>query len=427
MERGDGASSHGTSSNGVRSRPRQFEVHPKKPTFSGLVFLSNFTTLYNHKPLIYMKFIVNSSYLLKQLSNINGVITSNPVVPILENFLFEIDKSNLTVTASDLQTSMITEITVESKEKGSIAVPARILLDTLKNLPDQPVTFSIDPASYSIEISSDNGRYKLAGENATDFPKVPSISNDFSAQISSEVLAKAVNNTIFATSSDELRPAMTGVYVNLGEKNTTFVATDGHRLVRYRRTDIKSDSGNAIIIPRKALNLLKATLPTENTDVSIDFNMSNAFFKFGTIRMICRLIDERFPDYENVIPSSNPIKMTISRMDLLGSLRRISIYANKTTHQVRLKITGSELQISAEDLDFSNEANERLSCEHEGEDIEIGFNAKFLIEMLSNATADQIRLNMSASNKAGVITPAEKDKGEDILMLVMPVMLNQYV
>ena len=374
-----------------------------------------------------MKFIVNSSYLLKQLSNINGVITTNPVVPILENFLFEIEKSHLTVTASDLQTSMITEITVESKEKGNIAVPARILLDTLKNLPDQPVTFSIDESTYSIEISSDNGRYKLSGENATDFPKVPSVSNDFSAQVSSEVLARAVNNTIFATSNDELRPAMTGVYMNLGEKNATFVATDGHRLVRYRRSDLKSENGNSIIIPRKALNLLKATLPTENTDVSIDFNMSNAFFKFGNIRMICRLIDERFPDYENVIPATSTIKMTINRVDFLSSLKRISIYANKTTHQVRLKITGSELQVSAEDLDFSNEANERLSCEHEGEDIEIGFNAKFIVEMLSNLDTDQIRLNMSAPNKAGVITPAEKEKNEDILMLVMPVMLNQYV
>jgi DNA polymerase III subunit beta len=374
-----------------------------------------------------MKFIVNSSYLLKQLSNINGVITTNPVVPILENFLFEIEKSNLTVTASDLQTSMITEITVESKEKGNIAVPARILLDTLKNLPDQPVTFSIDESTYSIEISSDNGRYKLSGENATDFPKVPSVSNDFSAAVSSEVLARAVNNTIFATSNDELRPAMTGVYMNLSAKNATFVATDGHRLVRYRRTDLKSDNGNSIIIPRKALNLLKATLPTENTDVTIDFNMSNAFFKFGNIRMICRLIDERFPDYENVIPATSTIKMTINRLDFLSSLKRISIYANKTTHQVRLKITGSELQVSAEDLDFSNEANERLSCEHEGEDIEIGFNAKFIVEMLSNLDTDQIRLNMSAPNKAGVITPAEKEKNEDILMLVMPVMLNQYV
>jgi DNA polymerase-3 subunit beta len=374
-----------------------------------------------------MKFIVNSNYLLRQLSNINGVITTNPVVPILENFLFEIDKANLTVTASDLQTSMITELNVESKEKGNIAVPARILLDTLKNLPDQPVTFSVDESTYSIEISSDNGRYKLSGENATDFPKVPSVSNDFSATVSSEVLGRALNNTIFATSSDELRPAMTGVYVNLSDKNTTFVATDGHRLVRYRRADVKSDNGNAIIIPRKALNLLKATLPSENTDVSIDFNLSNAFFRFGNIRMICRLIDERFPDYENVIPASASIKMTISRADFLSSLKRISIYANKTTHQVRLKITGSELQVSAEDLDFSNEANERLSCEHEGEDIEIGFNARFLIEMLTNIDSEQIKLNMTAANKAGVILPADKGKDEDILMLVMPVMLNQYV
>ena len=374
-----------------------------------------------------MKFIVNSSYLLKQLSYINGVITANPVVPILENFLFEIDKSRLTVTASDLQTSMITEINVESKERGNIAVPARILLDTLKNLPDQPVTFSMDESTYSIELSSDNGRYKLSGENATDFPKVPSVSNDFSASISSDVLGRAISNTIFATSNDELRPAMTGVYVNLGDKNTTFVSTDGHRLVRYRRADVKSDNGSTIIIPRKALNLLKATLPSENTDVTIDFNPSNAFFKFGTIRMICRLIDERFPDYENVIPATSTIKMTINRTDFLSSLKRISIYANKTTHQVRLKITGSELQVSAEDLDFSNEANERLSCEHEGEDIEIGFNARFMIEMLSNLDTEQIKLNMSAPNKAGVILPVEKDKNEDILMLVMPVMLNQYV
>lgn len=374
-----------------------------------------------------MKFIVNSAYLLKQLSNINGVITTNPVVPILENFLFEMDKGSLTVTASDLQTSMITELQVESKEKGSIAVPARILLDTLKNLPEQPITFSIDESTYSIEIISDNGRYKLSGENATDFPKVPSVSNDFTAEISTEVLARAINNTIFATSNDELRPAMTGVYVNLGDKNTTFVATDGHRLVRYRRTDVKSENGNSIIIPRKALNLLKATLPTENTEVSLNFNMSNAYFKFGNIKMICRLIDERFPDYDNVIPSVNNIKMSIERSDFLGALKRISIYANKTTHQVRLKITGSELQISAEDLDFSNEANERLSCEHEGEDIEIGFNAKFLIEMLTNMDSDKIKLTMSAPNKAGVILPAEKDQSEDILMLVMPVMLNQYV
>lgn len=374
-----------------------------------------------------MKFIVNSSALLKQLSSINGVITTNPVVPILENFLFEINEGNLTVTASDLQTSMITEIAVESKETGSIAVPAKILLETLRNLPEQPVTFSIEEESYSIEINSDNGKYKLAGENATDFPKVPSVSDDFSVEISSQVLGAAINNTIFATSNDELRPAMTGVYVNLSETNTTFVSTDGHRLIRYRRVDVASENGNTLIIPRKALNLLKSTLPSESTNVTVEFNIANAFFKFENIRMICRLIDERFPDYENVIPVDNEITMSIKREEILSSLRRIAIYANKTTHQVRLKITGSELMISAEDLDFSNEANERLSCEHTGDDIEIGFNAKFLIEILNHLDSDEIDMLLSAPNRAGLIVPKDKDDNEDILMLVMPVMLNNYV
>ncbi|MEX0882085.1 MAG: DNA polymerase III subunit beta [Cyclobacteriaceae bacterium] len=374
-----------------------------------------------------MKFIVSSSSLLKQLSAINGVVTTNPVVPILENFLFEIKDSKLAITASDLQTSMMTEIDVEAKEDGNIAVPAKILIETLKNLPEQPVTFSIDKETYSIEISSDNGRYKLAGENATDFPRIPSVTNPSSVEMSTEVLGSAIANTIFATSNDELRPAMTGVYVNLSETNTTFVATDGHRLIRYRRVDIASPEPATIIIPRKALNLLKTTLPSENVPVTVEFNSSNAYFKFNNIKMICRLIDERFPDYENVIPMDNNNDMSINRIEFLGSLRRIAIYANKTTHQVRLKLTGSELQISAEDLDFSNEANERLSCEHEGEDIEIGFNAKFLVEMLNNITAKEVTLKFSAPNRAGLILPSDMSENEDILMLVMPVMLSNYV
>ncbi len=374
-----------------------------------------------------MKFIVSSSFLLKQLSSINGVITTNPVVPILENFLFEIQNGTLTVTASDLQTSMITQLEVEAKEDGSIAIPAKILLETLRNLPEQPVTFSIDDSTYSIEINSDNGRYKLAGENATDFPKVPTVSDGYSVNISSTVLSVALNNTIFATSNDELRPAMTGVYVKLDETNTTFVATDSHRLIRYRRVDIASDMSHSMIIPRKALNLLKATLPSENTNVNVEFNASNAFFDFDNVKMICRLIDERYPDYENVIPVDNNNTMSIDKGQFLSSLKRIAIYANKTTHQVRLKITGSELQISAEDLDFSNEANERLACEHDGEDIEIGFNAKFLIEMLGILESDKVTLRLSAPNRAGILLPEEKDDNEDVLMLVMPVMLNNYV
>lgn len=374
-----------------------------------------------------MKFIVSSASLLKQLSAVNGVITTNPVVPILENFLFEISEGKLKITASDLQTSMITELDVESKANGKIAIPARILIDTLKNLPEQPVTFSIDEDTYSIELSCDNGRYKLAGENATDFPVIPVVENGDTLDISSNVLSRAITNTIFAASNDELRPAMTGIYVSINDSSITFVATDGHRLVRFRRVDVASEESNSLIIPRKALNLLKSSLPSDNTNVKVEFTPANAFFSFKNVRMVCRLIDERFPDYENVIPLDNQKQMKVDRGSFLNSLKRISIYANKTTHQVRLKITGSELQISAEDLDFSNEANEKLACEYSGEDIEIGFNAKFLIEMVSNLDTNDLTLRLSEPNRAGLLSPEDNDENEDVLMLVMPVMLNNYV
>jgi DNA polymerase III subunit beta len=374
-----------------------------------------------------MKFIVSSSALLKQLASINGVVTNNPVVPILENFLFEISDSTLTITASDLETSMITELQVEAKESGRIAAPAKILIETLKNLPDQPVTFTIDEETYTIEISSANGRYKLSGENATDFPRVPVVKGGNAIEIPSNVLARAINKTIFAVSNDELRPAMTGIFVQLRSDNVTFVATDGHRLLRFRRTDIATSQEASLIIPRKAFTLLKSTLPSEATAVRMEFNQSNAFFSFDNIRMICRLIDERYPDYENVIPVQNPNKLVIDRAALLSSVRRISIYSNKTTHQIRLKLSGSELQVSAEDLDFSNEANERLTCQYDGEDMEIGFNAKFLIEMLNNIDADEISFELSTPNRAGLLMPLANEDNENVLMLVMPVMLNNYV
>lgn len=373
-----------------------------------------------------MKFIVSSSVLLKQLAAINGVVASNPIVPILENFLFQLDGNTLTVTASDLQTVMMTEIEVESGDKGGIAVPARLLLDTLRGLPEQPITFKIDEETFGTEIISENGRYKLSGENPIDFPKVPAVNKTLSIELSAEVLGRAIANTIFAASTDDLRPAMTGMFVQLGAENATFVATDGHRLIRYRRTDVNSTYGESMIIPRKALNLLKSSLPSDDTTVKADFSKSNAFFSFGNIKMICRLIDERFPDYENAIPTNNPNVLTINRVELLGSLRRISIYSNKTTHQIRLKLAQDDLTISAEDLDYSNEASERLACEYGGQEMEIGFNAKFLIEMLSNLSSRVIALELSAPNRAGLIVPAEKEAGEDILMLVMPVMLNTY-
>ena len=375
-----------------------------------------------------MNFIVSSSYLLKNLNAINGVITSNPVVPILDNVLFEIENGNLLITASDLQTSVMVEIQVESKGDGSVAIPAKILIDTLKNLPEQPVTFSIDDENYNIEINSDNGRYKLAGENATDFPKVPQITDSYSIDLSSELLSNAISNTIFSTSTDELRPAMTGIFLKLSTSSCTFVSTDGHRLVKYVRSDISGDEvDHEMILPRKSLNLLKSTLPSEkSSDVKLEFNASNAFFSFDNVKMVCRLIDERYPDYENVIPLDNSNNIVIDKSEVLNSLKRISIYANKTTNQIRFKISGGEILISAEDLDFSNEANERISCEHDGADIEIGFNAKFLIEILSNLNSTRVTFKLSEPNKAGLIIPDEMDEDEDITMLVMPVMINDY-
>ena len=375
-----------------------------------------------------MNFIVSSSYLLKNLNAISGVITSNPVVPILDNVLFEIENGNLLITASDLQTSVMVEIQVESKGDGSIAIPAKILIDTLKNLPEQPVTFSIDDENYNIEINSDNGRYKLAGENATDFPKVPQVTDGYSIDLSSELLSNAISNTIFSTSTDELRPAMTGIFLKLSTSSCTFVSTDGHRLVKYVRSDISGDEiDHEMILPRKSLNLLKSTLPSDkSSDVKLEFNASNAFFSFDNVKMVCRLIDERYPDYENVIPLDNSNNIVIDKSEVLSSLKRISIYANKTTNQVRFKISGGEILISAEDLDFSNEANERISCEHDGADIEIGFNAKFLIEILSNLNSTRVTFKLSKPNKAGLIIPDEMDDHEDITMLVMPVMLNDY-
>jgi DNA polymerase-3 subunit beta len=374
-----------------------------------------------------MRFIVSTSTLLKQLQSVSGALSSSTVLPILENFLFEIKDGSLTISATDLQTSMTTSLSLnEAKEDGRIAIPSRILLDTLKSLPEQPITFSVDDTTFAIEINAGDGKYKLSGENGDDFPKIPVVENAASVNLPSTVLIEAINKTIFAVSNDELRPAMTGVYCQLTPQSLTFVATDAHKLVRYRRKDAKADSATSFILPKKALNLLKSALPSEDLNVSVEYNSTSAFFKFGNINLVCRLIDERYPDYEAVIPQTNPNKLTIDRLAFLGSLSRVAIYANKTTHQVRLKINGSELNISSEDIDFSNEAHERLSCQYEGDDMEIGFNARFLIEMLKNLSGEEVALHMSTSNRAGLLLPQGGDKNEDVLMLVMPVMLNSY-
>ena len=371
-----------------------------------------------------MKFIVNSSTLLKELQKLNGVISTSNTLPILDNFLFEIEDGKIKIIASDLETTMISEITTESSSNGQITIPSKILIDTLKTFSNQPLTFLIDEETKGIEISSENGNYKLAGQDAKEFPKVPEMTSPSSFLITSSVLLNAINKTLFASGNDELRPVMSGVFCELSEENITFVATDAHKLVKHTRTNISSNGNSSFILPKKPLSLLKNNIDVDS-DINIDFNETNVKFSLENITLICRLIDGKYPNYDAVIPKDNPNKLVINKDELLNSIKRVSIYASKTTHQIRLKVAGSQLQITSEDLDFANKAEERLTCSYEGEDIEIGFNSRFVIDMLNNIGSEQICLEMSAPNRAGIILPLDgQDENEDTLMLVMPVMLN---
>ena len=370
-----------------------------------------------------MKFIVSSSQLLKQLQVLGGVINSNNTLPILDNFLFEISENQLKVSASDLETTMSAVVTIESDSTGSIAISARLLLDTLKTFPDQPLTFKTEGDSI-IEIISDQGKYDMAYFGGDEFPKSVSLPSPSKTVIPSNILATAISKTIFAAGNDDLRPVMSGVFFQFSSESLTFVATDAHKLVKYTRTDVTADKTAEFIMPKKPLNLLKGVLGGEE-DVTIEYNDANAKFTFENFVLICRLIDGKYPNYEAVIPKENPNKLTVDRSSFQNSVRRVSIFSSKTTHQIRLKMAGTELNISAEDLDFSNKADERLSCDYQGDDMQIGFNSRFLSEMLSNLTSSEVLIEMSLPNRAGILTPIDgTDEGEKITMLVMPVMLN---
>lgn len=370
-----------------------------------------------------MKFIVSSSALLKQLQQIGGVINANTVLPILEDFLFEVDNGRLTAVATDLETVMKVQLDVEAKETGRVCIPARILMDSLKNLPDQPLTFTIDK-NFAVEITSDNGKYKVMGENPDNFPKEPVADDTSSFTLSSSALVRGINKTLFAVSNDDLRPAMTGVFFEMDKKGLQFVATDAHRLVKYKRKEVSCPRNDSMIVPKKPLLLLKSALPDNEDELTLSYNSNHLFVKHGSTQLSCRLIDARFPDYKVVIPSDNPYKLTVNKSDFQGALRRVSIFSNKSTNQVVLGISGSELQLTAQDIDFSFEGNERMKCQYNGEDLQIAFNAKFLVEMLNAADSDEINIELSTPTKAGIIKPGNLDENEELLMLVMPLMLN---
>jgi len=370
-----------------------------------------------------MKFIVSSSALLKQLQQISGVINANTVLPILEDFLFDVQKNQLSVVATDLETVMKIQLEVEAKDTGRVCIPAKILMDSLKNIPEQPLTFNIDK-NYAVEITSDNGKYKVMGENPDNFPKDPVADETNSFTIASAALVTAINKTLFAVSSDDLRPAMTGVFFEMNKEGLQFVATDAHRLVRYKRTDVSCPKTDSLIVPKKPLTLLKGAMPVNEDELTVSYNSNHLFVTHGTTQLSCRLIDARFPDYKVVIPTDNPYKLTVNRTDFQGALRRVGIFSNKSTNQVVLSISGSQLQLTAQDIDFSFEGNERMKCQYNGEDLQIAFNAKFLIEMLGATDTDEVTVELSTSTKAGIIRPGDQDENEELMMLVMPLMLN---
>jgi DNA polymerase-3 subunit beta len=375
-----------------------------------------------------MKFVVSSMELLSHLQAISRVISNKNTLPILDNFLFSLDSGKLEITASDLESTLITSILLENTDgSGEIAIPARILTDTMKEFSEIPLTFEIDTNSMMIVIQSESGKFTIMGQNGAEFPQVPTIKDDQKQEleIDGEVLLSGINKSLFATADDELRPVMNGIFMELSPDDTTFVASDAHKLVRYKRTDVTSGSAASFILPKKPASLLKNILPKEENMVKLEFDDRNAAFTLTNYKMVCRLVEGNYPSYNSVIPTDNPFKMTIDRVEFYNALRRVSVFSNQASNLVKLSLAGNQLTISAQDIDFSISGTERLNCQYEGDDMEIGFKSTFLIEILANLTTPDVMVEMSDPTRAGILLPATSENdSEDVLMLLMPMMIN---
>ncbi|MCX6228422.1 MAG: DNA polymerase III subunit beta [Bacteroidia bacterium] len=374
-----------------------------------------------------MRFVVSSTELLKHLNAISRVISSKNTLPILDNFLFKIEGTTLLITASDLETTLITKIDLEnSAADGLIAVQAKIMLDTLKEFPEQPLTFNIDLETFAVEILSANGKFSIVGHNGEDFPALPSLAENHNAlNLPHDLLLAGINKTLFATADDELRPVMNGIFVELSTEEIAFVASDAHKLVRYKRNDVKYTDKASFILPKKPASLLKSLLPREDSDVKLEFDDKNAFFTLNGFKLVCRLVEGKYPAYNSVIPTNNPNELVIDRVDFFTTLKRVSVFANQASNLVRLKLNPSELIVSAQDIDFAISAVETIKCEYEGQSMEIGFKSTFLVEILSNLSSEHVKLKLSDPSRAGLLLPAEKElEYEDVLMLLMPMMIN---
>jgi DNA polymerase-3 subunit beta len=375
-----------------------------------------------------MKFVVSSSELLGHLQAISRVISSKNTLPILDNFLFNLSGNDLEITASDLESTLITRMKLENTDgDGTIALPARILLDTLKEFSVQPLTFDINPGTLAVVISSENGKFNVVGQNGIDFPALPAIKKDkkFSFSINAGVLLAGINKTLFATADDELRPVMGGIFIEASADKITFVASDAHKLVRYQRTDAHADDSASFILPKKPASLLKNILPKEEGTVKVDFDDKNAFFTLSDHKVVCRLVEGNYPNYNSVIPKNNPRKITVDRVEFYNTLKRVSVFSNQASNLVKLQLKGNQIMVSAQDIDFSISAYERLKCQYEGEDIEIGFKSVFLLEILANIGSQDVMIELADPTRAGLFLPVSIDnESEDLLMLLMPMMIN---
>ena len=378
-----------------------------------------------------MKFIVNSQQLLKQLQSLSGVLTSNNTMPIINCFHFHLEENALTIKTTDLSTTLVARMEVETgrmENAEEVAIPSKMLLEILKSFDDVPMTFSVDPSSYAIELSSGEGEYHLAGMDAETYPTMPTAEGTSTVVMSCSALVAAINKTYFATSNDEMHQQMSGIFCEMTPDGVTFVAIDAHKLVRYRRKDITSSESTNFILPKKPITIVKNILAArkDDGDITVEYNNTNLFITFDNFYIVCRLVDGRYPNYEAAIPKDNPNKLILDRQSFLNTLRRVSIFASEATRQVRLSISANKVDISAEDLEFSNKAHESIPCQYEGDPMDIGFNAKFLTEMISNLDTEQVLIELSHPSRAGIIFPygdEAEGKQDDILMLVMPVML----
>jgi DNA polymerase-3 subunit beta len=374
-----------------------------------------------------MKFDVSSTALLSRLQSISKVIASKNALPILDSFLFDLEGSKLTITASDVDTRMVTSVEVTHAEgAGKFAVTAKILLEPLKELPEQPLNFVINDDNLAIDVHFENGQYNFIGQPGDTYPQQKPLNEINTAiHVNAQTLLNGISRSLFATADDELRPVMNGIYFDIQEDSLTFVASDGHKLARLRNQSVRSAEKAAFILPKKPANLLKSVLSKETEQVEIRFDENNAYVTSPNVEMVCRLIEGRYPNYNSVIPQENPYKVTIDRVSFLNALKRVSVFSNAASSLVKLHLLETQMIISAQDIDFSISAEEKINCQYDGSELKIGFKATFLVEILTNIASEDVVIELADPSRAGVIVPTENEENENALMLLMPMMLNE--